>query len=341
MSLKRVIVIVCTLFTAGISETLLADEVQMKNGDRMTGRIVKMENKILLFKTSYAGDIPIKWEDVEALKTNSPVQVTLGDKTSACGILKTTESGEVQLGTDQLVEPLRFVLGQVEGINLPSKPPVKFTGRVNAGVDVKKGNTETDAYVVDGELEARTEKNRHTVGVEANREEESDEKTADNWLLYMSYDHFLTQKWFFYTNANFEQDDFKDLNLRTTVGAGSGYQFFESERKNLSIRGGLGYVNEDYTVDGEDNDYAAGLWTVKYDQYFFDKFVQLFHLHEGIVSLEDAQDIVIRTRTGLRLPLRKGFNTTVQYNWDWDNSPAPDTDRVDERYLITLGYSWE
>jgi putative salt-induced outer membrane protein YdiY len=341
MSQKRVIVIVCALFTVGICEDLLADEVQMKNGDRITGTIVKMENKILLFKTSYAGDIPIKWEDVAALKTDSPVQVVLGDKTSARGILKTTESGEMQLRTDQLVEPLRFVLGHVEGINPPSKPLVKFTGRVNAGVDVKKGNTETDAYTVNGELEARTEKNRYTVGAEANREEESDEKTADNWLLYMSYDHFLTQKWFFYTNADFEQDEFKDLNLRTTVGAGSGYQFFESERKNLSVRAGPAYVNEDYTVDGEDNDYAAGRWAVKYDQYFFDRFVQLFHLHDGIVSLEDTQDILIRTRTGLRLPLGKGFNTTVQYNWDWDNSPAPDTDKVDERYLMTLGYSWE
>jgi putative salt-induced outer membrane protein YdiY len=342
MSLKRVIVIVCAVvFTAGICESLLADELRMKNGDRMTGTVVKMEDKILVFKTSYAGDIPIKWEAVEAVKTDSPVQVVLEDKTSARGILKTMEDGNLQLETDQLVEPLRFVLGHVEGINPPSKPLVNFTGRVNAGVDVKKGNTETDAYTVDGELEARTEKNRYTVGAEANREEESDEKTADNWLLYMSYDHFLTQKWFFYTNADFEQDKFKDLNLRTTVGAGSGYQFFESERKNLSVRGGPAYVNEDYTVDGEDNDYAAGRWAVKYDQYFFDTFVQLFHLHEGTVSLEDTKDIVIRTRTGLRLPLGKGFNTTVQYNWDWDNSPAPDTDRVDERYLMTLGYSWE
>ena len=54
-------------------------------------------------------------------------------------------------------------------------------------------------------------------------------------------------------------------------------------------------MNEDYTVEGQDNDYAAGRWAVKYDQYFFDKFVQLFHLHDGIVSLEDMQDIILRT----------------------------------------------
>ncbi len=80
---------------------------------------------------------------------------------------------------------------------------------------------------------------------------------------------------------------------------------------------------------------------MKYDQFLFEKSVQFFHFHEGIASLEDTEDVFIRTRTGLRIPLRKGFNTTVQYNWDWDNSPAPDKDRVDERYLVTFGYNWE
>jgi putative salt-induced outer membrane protein YdiY len=278
---------------------------------------------------------------VDIVETDSPVRVVLGDQATVHGILQTTETGELQLDSDQMAEPLKFSITNVSGINPPDKPAVKFTGRINAGVDIKKGNTDTEAFHVDGELEARTEKNRYTAGAEANREEESGNKTADNWLLYMSYDRFLTQKWFFYTNANFEQDDFKDLNLRTTVGAGSGYQFFESKPINLSVRGGLAYVNVDYSVDDQDNDYSAGRWAVKYDEYFFDDFLQFFHLHEGIVSLEDTEDIVIRTRTGLRIPLRKGFNTTVQYNWDWDNSPAPGKDRVDQRYLITLGYGWE
>jgi putative salt-induced outer membrane protein YdiY len=256
-------------------------------------------------------------------------------------MLKTTEAGTLQLDSGKTLKPVGFLIAHVASINPPEVPAVAFTGRINAGVDVKKGNTDTKAFYIDGELEARTEKNRYTAGGEVNHEKESGKKTADNWLLYMGYDHFLTQKWFFYANANFEQDAFKDINLRTTVGAGPGYQFFESEQLNLSVRGGIAYVNVDYSVDDQDNDYTAGRWALKYDQYFFDKVFQLFHLHEGIVSLEDTEDILVRTRTGVRIPLKKGFNTTAQFNWDWDNSPAPNKDRVDKRYLITLGYSWE
>jgi ribosomal protein S1 len=122
MSLKGVTTLVCALFTVAVCETLLADEVRMRNGDRITGKIVKMENRVLLFKMSYAGDVSIKWEDVEAVKADSPVQVVLGDKASVRGILETRESGELELRTDQLVEPLRCVLGRVEAIN----PPCRF-----------------------------------------------------------------------------------------------------------------------------------------------------------------------------------------------------------------------
>jgi len=342
MGLRYVVAVFCAVSISAHGHALWADEVRIKNGDRITGTIVTMENKQLTVKTSYAGEVLIQWEQVDSIETDLPVHVVLGDKTSAHGVLMTTKTGELGLATPHVLEPLRFPVAQVEAVNPSTEPPVKLAGRVNAGTDVRKGNTDIETYHIEGELSARTEKNRGTVSAEANREVESQKKTAENWLLYTSYDHFLTRGWFFYTNANFEQDDFKDLNLRTTLGAGSGYQFFESEAVNLSVKGGLAYVNEDYSVDDDqDNYYKAGLWGVKYDQYFFEKLFQCFHHHEGTVSLENTQDIMIRTRTGLRIPLRKGFNTTVQYNWDWDNSPAPDNDRVDERYLVTLGYAWE
>ena len=333
--------LISAVLALAVCQPLFADEVVMKNGDRLSGQVISMENQTLRLETSYAGEIAIRWDQVATLEPDSDAHVILQDKTAAQGMLKTTGAGQLEVKTDALSEPLRFSAGRVTAINPPPEPPVKFKGRMNAGLDVKKGNTDTEAYYLDGELEARTEKNRYTFGGEANREEESGEETADNWLLYTAYDHFLTQKWFLYTKAGFEQDDFQDLNLRTTISAGSGYQFFESEMKNLSVRGGLAYVNEDYSVANQDNDYTAGLWNVQYDHYLFDKFFQFFHHHEGIVSLEDAEDILLRTRTGLRIPLRKGFHTTLQYNWDWDNAPTPGTDRVDERYLLTLGYSWE
>jgi putative salt-induced outer membrane protein YdiY len=315
-----------------------ADELLMKNGDRITGTVVSMRDKVLLFRTSYAGDISIRWEEIEGLTTDNPIHVILDDQTAAHGRVSTSADGTTEIVAEEVLEPILFDLATVERINPPPPGPVvKLKPRVNMGASKAKGNTETETFHLDAQLLARTEKNRYTIGGEYNREEDEDEKTADNTLGYMKYDHFLTEKWYFNSNASFENDEFKDLNLRTTVGAGMGYQFFESELLNLAAELGLAYVNTDYD-EADDESNVAGRWATIYDQFFLDKRVQFFHVHEGFVSLEDTSDIFVRSRTGFRFPLYENFNATIQYNFDWDNAPSPGDDRVDEMYIFTLGY---
>jgi putative salt-induced outer membrane protein YdiY len=208
-------------------------------------------------------------------------------------------------------------------------------------VEIERGNTDTDDFHFDGELIARTEKHRWTVGGELEKEKSSGDTTAENWEAYGKHDYFLTEKWFLYFNALFEHDKFADLNLRTTVGGGPGYQFFESPKLNLSVSAGPAYVSEDFIDAGHDDFYAAQ-WLVHYDQYFFDKFVQLFHRQKGHVSLEDSENWLIETRQGLRFPIYKGFAATVQYIYDYDNDPSDDAEKKwDSELMLLMGYQFE
>ena len=38
-----------------------ADEVTLKNGDRLTGTIVRSDAKVLMIKSDFAGDVSIQW----------------------------------------------------------------------------------------------------------------------------------------------------------------------------------------------------------------------------------------------------------------------------------------
>jgi putative salt-induced outer membrane protein YdiY len=335
--LAAVITVLSLLITAG---NVMGDEIWLKNGDHISGNVFRMENKILIFKTPYAGEISVRWEEIANLRTDVPIAVVLSDETSGRGVVSAGEGGKVSVRVDNIEEPLTFDLAQVAVINpKPPKPALKLNARVNVGIAAQRGNTDTDNYHLDGEFVARTEKNRYTVGTELNREKTDGERTSNNTLGYIKYDHFLSQKWYFYSNALFEQDEFKDLDLRTTVGVGLGHQFFETPLTNLSIEAGLSYVNEDYDK-ADDNSYSAGRWALKYDRYLIEKVVQFFHYHEGYVSLEDTEKIVFRSRTGLRVPLYERFIATAQYNFDWDSDPAPGVERVDATYLLSLGYQY-
>ncbi|MCK4951735.1 MAG: DUF481 domain-containing protein, partial [Gammaproteobacteria bacterium] len=146
-------------------------------------------------------------------------------------------------------------------------------------------------------------------------------------------------KWYLYTNGTFKEDKFKDLDLRSSIGLGAGYQYYESDPLNLLLEAGLNYVNEDF-IAANDDDYMAFRWGLKYDQKFFKDWIKAFHEHEGLQGIEDKEDLIISSKTGLRFFFIKNVEATGQLNADWENSPAPGTKRTDLTYLLTFGYHW-
>ena len=338
----RTCLVVSTLFFIAIFyiSPLMADEIHLKNGDRISGSLLNMKDNKLTIKTSYAGDIVIDWSQVDNIKTDQKLSVLLNDNTLINGSTRESEQGKMRLSTDNIVDTMSFPMADVKSINAPKKPSVKINTRVNIGVTVTSGNTDRSSTHFDGEFSARTAKNKYTAGVESDSSKENGVKTESNSSGYIKYDHFLSEKWFASSNALFEKDSFKDLNLRSTLGIGAGYQFFETPVTNLSIESGINYVDEDY-ITGADTSFSAGRWAVNYNRYFYNKAFQLFHFHEGYISLQDTNDMFIRSRTGIRVPLFAHINASLQYNLDWDKSPAPGRKKTDGMLMFTLGYQFE
>ena len=338
MKSKTCVALLGLLTFLPFSRVAVADEIRLKNGDRITGEVLSMSGDQLLLRTSYAGEITIAWEQVSGITTDKPITVVLGDGTSLRGTPESTAQGEMHLVMEKLSGPVAFNLDDVEEINPTTEPAVKWEARVNVGASLEKGNNESEDYHMDGQLVAATKSNRYTAGLELDRQETEDVRTENNWLAYMKYDHFLTpEKWYINTNASFEKDDFKDISSRTILGAGSGYQFWYEAEKNLAAELGLAYVSETFN-NFPDEDYLAARGAINFDWFLYKDIIQLFHWDEAVLSLEDTSDFFVRTRTGLRFPLYKGLTWTAQYNYDWDNSPVGDNEKGDSAFLLTIGF---
>lgn len=317
-----------------------ADVIEMKNGDRITGTIVSKAGNKLTINTSY-GELVLKWDEVAKLSTEAATELMLDDKTMLTGNISTDQPGSLKIHSDVIPESAPIDLARISYINPPpevSGKGLKINARVNAGAGIYKGNTDTQNIHLDGEVVVRSLSNRYTAGAIYNWSEDSGEKTADNTTAYIKYDHFFTEKLYGYLNGGLYKDKFKDLNLRTTIGPGLGYQLFETDRTNLALEAGATYVNEDFITEPDD-DYAAGRWAVKFDHYLVPDRLQLFHNHEFLLGFKDIKDMILRTQTGLRVPLFSGINAGFQFNYDWDRSPAAGTKKADYGYLFTLGYS--
>lgn len=51
------------------------DHVNLKNGDRITGEIISMEENTLKVKNFYAGEVTIHWKDVASVISQTPLSV--------------------------------------------------------------------------------------------------------------------------------------------------------------------------------------------------------------------------------------------------------------------------
>ena len=84
-----------------------ADQIVMKNGDRVTGSIVKKDAKTLTIKTEHFGVVTLPWDQVTSVTADKPLHVTLTGGQTIQGSLATA-GDKVEMasgGTKQTVAP--------------------------------------------------------------------------------------------------------------------------------------------------------------------------------------------------------------------------------------------
>jgi putative salt-induced outer membrane protein YdiY len=331
------------------------DQVRMKNGDVLTGKIIKKETDRVIFQTDYAGEIPIRWEQIANLTSDQPVQIVLLDGTSVNGMLVDAEPGSARVSSAKVKdEPQRedmamqelpeatFDLASAKYLNPTpdlTGEGIRWSGNMTAGASLTNGNSDIKQLRFDAESVARALRQRYTVGGYFNRSEDRGRDTLFNSRAYGKFDYFFTKKWYGYANANFENDRFRDLRLRSLYGGGMGYQIFETPERNLSLEAGLTYVSEDYYQEDDDN-YPGIRWATRYDQLLFGGKTKFFHEHEVLVGLNELQQTLVYSKTGFRFPLIFNFNASAQYNFNWDSTPAEGAEKEDSILMFTLGYGW-
>jgi len=76
---------VLPLFLALSSSSLFADQITFRNGDRLTGSIVKSDAATLVIRTTVAGEISVSWPEVQELHSDAPLHVGLSDGKAVVG----------------------------------------------------------------------------------------------------------------------------------------------------------------------------------------------------------------------------------------------------------------
>ncbi|MCW5622226.1 MAG: DUF481 domain-containing protein, partial [Burkholderiales bacterium] len=314
--------------------------VSMINGDRISGRIVGLDATTLTLQTDYAGEVKIALDQIAEADAEAPVTVVMKDGTRLAGVLSAA-GGTLRLAPVSAQAPVVVRPAQVstleQGIVLV--PAWHFGGRITLGISDSSGNSNVTRANASGEVHARRGRSRITAGLRGSYARDSGRDTEGNASANAKYDRFLDDKWYAYGNTSFEYDPFRDLRLRATLGAGSGYQVLDTDRTMLSVEGGLEFVSSQF-YEQPDEDFPAARVALRADHWLWKEVVQLFLRTEGYANLETLRRSFVRTQTGLRFPLRNNFLAQAQLNVDWQGDPAPGTDAVDRSVVLSVGYQW-
>lgn len=331
------------IFFIAVSFCSAADTLVMKDGSVLMGEILQQEKNTLNFKTSYAGVIKIKWNQVKTFQSDKITTImlvtdelintryvsNLGDDITQ--IKKEGEEWQTAFKTHNVayINPDPWRLG--EGY--------KISAKANVSLKSQHGNTIKDEFDLDGRLEFRSLLDRYTFTGTLENDNSRGSKTADNWLLSGKYDYFTSKQRYVGAELSFERDRFTDLEMRTTLGPHTGYQFYESKALNLRAEAGLVKVYEN-NIESLDQDYMAINWYINYDQFFLDDWTQFYHEQRGLWDVEKTDKITFTSWTGFRFPLRSGIVASAEVELEYDSKPQPSVHRTDTTYRLKIGYQW-
>jgi putative salt-induced outer membrane protein YdiY len=304
-----------------------ADTVTLLNGDRLSGKVLHKSGNVLTFQTTYAGKIKIRWSEVRTLTTDSPVGVMLEGEPEPRPLVLTPDN--VEPGRIAYINPLPEESGR----------GVTYKGRVALAASAVRGNSSTSSLHGEGAFTARAKDYRYGLMARVDQAKDAGQTVTSNWRMSGHYDHFLAPKRFVYGRGFAERDRFRDIKLRTSAGAGYGWQIYDTDRTQLAIRGGVDAVSVKHN-DGSGEDYPALGWGLQYSHRLWQRKVELFHHQEGFWNLRHTEQVTLHTSTGLRVPLSSGMTANAQVDLDWDRTPPPGIKAVDTTWLLGLGYEW-
>lgn len=316
----------------------LAAQLVLDNGDRITGDIVQLKDQSLTIRSPLFGEVKIPWRQVVTLTSDEGLRIRLVDGTHLAGQLVLQADDGVVIAQDQRAAGRAFTRADIAQLNPPvANRPVEYSGHATLGGTFNRGNSNDELLNIDAGLVARMPDSRYTLGMQLNEAQSRDVTTTSRRQLSAQYDAFLSPKHYAFLNARAQTDAQADLDLRTSVGAGYGRQFIETELSKLSAEVGLNFVRENYHI-APDRAFPAMTLGLNIERKLRASQVVFFNTTNLSISLEDSSDALLGNKIGFRVPIANGLNLSTQLNVAHDQSPPVGVKKTDSSLVLGVGY---
>lgn len=335
------------LLLALVAVCAFGDEVRLKNGDRLTGTIVRMDAKEMLLKTEYAGDVKIKRDVVVGVVTSEAVNATVVGK-NVLGKVNLADGKAVVEGTEKVQaaagEVLLFRNAADQKTYLREQRRLEhptaldfWKGSIDVGYAQARGNAITSTFSSALKAVRATPKDALNVNFfslySSNRTEGKEQLTANSIRGGVKYDANLSPQWYAFGSTDLEFDQFQNLDLRFVPAGGFGSHAVKKPSTKWDWFGG-GSLNREYFGNGLRRD--SGELLVGND--FAHKLNGMFTLTEKVVlynNISESGQVRVNGDVAVAAILKKWLSWQVAASNRYLSNPLPG--RKTNDVLVTTG----
>jgi putative salt-induced outer membrane protein YdiY len=252
---------IITLLLVCAAAVARADQIIMVNGDRLSGRVQKLEGGKLQFTSDMAGaPLTLPWTNIRSIVSNQPLYVMLKDGRVFTGsILDSKEGMRLQDSNSSEVVPRDSIVGlrsfdeQMHYARVEERKEEPhfldpWTGYLDLGLSLVRGNADATTYTVNGNGVRTKQRNKVTMYFNSlyARNQALSTVTADLRRGGIRWEWNLSPKQFTFVSGDFEADALQQLNLRAVGGAGLGRHVLKTKRHTLDLFAGATANHESF-----------------------------------------------------------------------------------------------
>ncbi len=253
-------VLLCLL----LSGIVLADQITLKNGDRLTGKIVKSDAKELVIQTESAGAVTVKRDAIATINSEQPLNVFTSDGQKLVGPVE-TEAEKIVVRTkdaglvDAPLAKVNIIRSNEEQVRVEAEeeryrnPGLTdlWTGTAEFGLSLARGNSDTLTFVAGGDAVRATRRDKTTIYAatirSTNRVNNVRQTSASAIRFGGRYDINFSEKMFGFGFADVEYNRFQLVEPRLVLGGGIGRNIIKNDRTVYDVFAGAASNQEFFT----------------------------------------------------------------------------------------------
>ena len=314
------------------------DIVELKNGDRITCEIKKLDRGKLTVKTDGIGTLSIEWDDVARVSSAAIYDVELVDGSRVYGTLERAGAGGVDV-TGAMGQTHLLLADIVRVAPLGGTFWRRLDGSINGGFSFTEANVQTQwTFNADVSYRSRYWLSELSADSSLTTREDADRQTRNT--LTLRTQRFLRPRWSALGFLQFQQNEELSLDLRTVLGGGIGRVVTQSNRALIELIGGAAFTREEY-ADADDVKVAELVGGLSWEWFTFDG--RSTNLDTSVLTYY-ALNLDNRVRVELNANFKSdivgdlywSINTFDSYN----SAPPPDQKRNDFGISATIGWSF-